>query len=470
MKYGTRAALAVALTIGFYALALATAGALMIPLGILIRRSGSAIEWGVALFASGGAGMILWSVLPRRAKFVAPGPLLEPARQPRLHEEIVRIARGVGHRPPDDVYLGPDVNAGVCLRGRRRVMVVGLPLLQVLSLGAFRGVLAHEFGHYHGGDTALGPWIYRTREAIGRTLENLGRVQSILRYPFILYAKLFTRVTQAVSRGQELAADRLAARIVGRDAMIAGLRGVHAAGALYEEFWRRAYGPALDSRCRPPYAEGFRRFVAAHSASGRLEGFLQHVMLSPRHDPADSHPPLAERVKAVQAMALPEPPPADDPPALSLVEGVEALEIELLTVMLGRPDVAACAAIRWEDVGERALRPAWEQICREGRKGLEGRTPAGLPDQVAGMDDDSLRFLGTALGVALARSGWSFEAEPGVPVRLRRGEATVEPLEVLRRLGAGELTPGFWRAECARLGIGDLSLAPPSGDAGWKSA
>lgn len=52
-------------------------------------------------------------------------------------------------------------------------MIVGIPLLHLLSERGFRGVIAHELGHYRGGDTRLGPWIYRTREAIGRTIAQL---------------------------------------------------------------------------------------------------------------------------------------------------------------------------------------------------------------------------------------------------------------------------------------------------------
>jgi heat shock protein HtpX len=54
-------------------------------------------------------------------------------------------------------------------------MGLGLSLLQTLSVSQFRAVLAHEFGHFHAGDTKLGPWIYRTRAAIGRTLDGLAR-------------------------------------------------------------------------------------------------------------------------------------------------------------------------------------------------------------------------------------------------------------------------------------------------------
>jgi Zn-dependent protease with chaperone function len=55
------------------------------------------------------------------------------------------------------------------------VMGLGLPLLQTLTVSQFRAVMAHEFGHYYGGDTKLGPWVYKTRAAIVRTLLGISQ-------------------------------------------------------------------------------------------------------------------------------------------------------------------------------------------------------------------------------------------------------------------------------------------------------
>jgi len=80
---------------------------------------------------------------------------------------------------PREVYLIPSSNAWVASRGgimgigSRRVMAVGIPLLQTLTISPFSAVLAHEFGHYRGGDVKLGPWIYKTRLAILRTVLGL---------------------------------------------------------------------------------------------------------------------------------------------------------------------------------------------------------------------------------------------------------------------------------------------------------
>ena len=92
---------------------------------------------------------------------------------------------------PEEIYLVSDFNAWVANRGgvmgfgSRRVMGVGLPLLQILTVSQFRAVLAHEFGHYYGGDTKLGPWVYKTRGTIGRTIGNLSQHSSLLQKPLL---------------------------------------------------------------------------------------------------------------------------------------------------------------------------------------------------------------------------------------------------------------------------------------------
>ena len=213
MSLTTRALLAVGLLVGFYLLALGLA-AVLLYIPYAEWEYANRLHTNVLIFCCGGALAILWAIIPRLDKFPAPGPRLDARDQPRLLQTIDAIAALTGQPAPAEVYLVSDVNAWVADRGgamgfgARRVMGLGLPLLQTLSIAELRAVLAHEFGHFFAGDTRLGPWIYRTRSAIARTLENLHG--SLLQQPFIAYAKLFLRVSQAVSRKQEYAADALA--------------------------------------------------------------------------------------------------------------------------------------------------------------------------------------------------------------------------------------------------------------------
>ena len=174
-----RAVLAVVLMIGFYLLALGIAsGLLWIPYAELVYAHRITPKLAVICLVGGVA--ILWAVLPRFDKFIAPGPKLERDRHPKLFKELDAVARATNQAMPAEVYLAPNVNAWVMQRGglmgfgSRRVMGLGLPLMRSLTCSQFRAVLAHEFGHYHGGDTKIGPWIYKTRGAIVRTVNSLG--------------------------------------------------------------------------------------------------------------------------------------------------------------------------------------------------------------------------------------------------------------------------------------------------------
>ena len=115
------------------------------------------------------AGVMFWSLVPRPDKFEAPGVLLQPASHPRLFAEIENIAASLREPVPREIYLISDPNAWVADRGglmgfgSRRVMGLGLPLLAALNISQFRAILAHEFAHYYGGDTSLGPWVHRKR-------------------------------------------------------------------------------------------------------------------------------------------------------------------------------------------------------------------------------------------------------------------------------------------------------------------
>ena len=80
-------------------------------------------------------------------------------------------------------------------------MGLGLTLMESRTVPQFKAVVAHEFGHYANDDLKFGAWIYRTREAMGRTLARLDGYSEVLHGLFVGYANLFIRITQAISRG-----------------------------------------------------------------------------------------------------------------------------------------------------------------------------------------------------------------------------------------------------------------------------
>lgn len=481
-----RAVLAVALMIGFYALALAIAGGLLfIPIAEI--KYGRRIHAKLAILCVVGAGVILWSILPRRDKFTPPGPLLDPKKQPKLFEELRRIAQATGQPVPSEAYLEMDVNAWVSQRGGfmgfggKRIMAVGLPLLRLLKVSQLRGVLGHEFGHYHGGDTKLGPWIYKTHEALFRTVGSLEQTGSWLTVVFVAYAKMFLRVSNAISRRQELAADQLAAGIVGSRAFSEGLRAVHEGGMAYQVYLNNECIPAFGNGFRPPLAEGFGRFMSSSTISKAVQEAVQREQSESAHDPYRTHPPLHERLAAVASLP-PEPPPGapppvpGDPPAVELLQNLDQLEDQLLRTVFDADKVAKLTPIRWDEVGTKIYLPMWTKAVADAKPHLAGLTPAALLEpavdlvkvgRAAGEKDASVddaratgrSVLGGALAVALVRRGWTLKADPGDKVTVEQGGVVIAPFSLFGDVEEKKLTPEQWRATCEAAGISTLDLA-----------
>jgi heat shock protein HtpX len=474
MSLRARALLAVALTVGFYLLALGLIAGLVAVVFI------PHVPVRLIFFCIVGAGAIAVSIVPRPSHFDPPGPRLNPAGQPRLFAELDGVARAVGESMPAEVYVTPEMNAGVLQRGRRRVMVLGLPLMQIMTVPEMRAVLAHEFGHYHGGDTRLGPWIYRTRETIERTLRGLSKQSAVLQLPFLWYGRLFLRVTQSVSRQQELAADALAARTVGARPMIDGLRTLARGSIAFSVYWRQEVVPLLEAGFQPPVAEGFSRFLAEPDVMTRVGAAAEASLANARADPYDSHPPDAERIAALAAMPA-GPHDADGARALAamtLIDGMEVVDSVLLAGIL-KPGVQL-RRIGWAEAGDVALLPGLRERVRSQAAMVRGYTIGWLSELVKYADrlgsseavaagrsvtpararSLGLGLAGAALAVALADNGWSAESLPGRPVVMRRGEATLEPFAEVNRLAAGEIDVETWQRRCSDLGIRDVSLVP----------
>jgi heat shock protein HtpX len=464
-----RAILALALLIGFYVLAVAVAaGLLYLPYAewVYVGR----LHLKLLLFCGVGAIVILWSLLPRWDRFDPPGPKIDLQRHRRLAELVQRVSSATRQSMPSEVYVVPQVNAWVAQRGgvlglgSKRVMGLGLPLMSRLTVTQFAAVLAHEFGHYHGGDTALGPWIYRTRAAIGRTLANLGEHSSILQLPFEWYGSLFLRITHAISRAQELAADALAARVVGSVALVQGLKTIHAASIGFVGFWQQEYGPLLDSGYRAPFQHGFDAFMASPAVASSLASAVAQEIEAGKVDPYDTHPPLRERIAAVGAQTD-QPGWEDRAAALSLLDDVPVIEQELLTFILGQGTASKLTSIGWEDAPLRVWAPAWRNLAAQNSDRLRGVTPELLarvtPDhrnlavalhlaarpEVAGDQHiaNAAGIFGASLATALLDRGWRARVEPGHPVALSRGGTEIRPFEIWSEICNGSTTQAAWR-------------------------
>jgi Zn-dependent protease with chaperone function len=485
-----RAAIALLLMVGFYVLALGMAFALLwVPYATLAY--GHRFQLRLAIFCLGGAYLILKAIVPRRDRFEAPGPRLLPERHPRLFEELRATAAAAGQEMPAEVYLVPDVNAWVAQRGGvmgiggRRIMGLGLPLLQAVTVSEMRAIVAHEFGHYFGGDVKLGPLIYRTRAALVRTVVTLHQHSGLLQKPFEWYAALFFRVTHAVSRHQELQADGLAARIAGADALARGLRTVHGAALAFGPYWAQEVVPVLGAGYLPPLAGGFSRFLEQPKVNDALREAVATEERDGKADPYDTHPSLRDRLEALARRAGGTPitgPPDDGRRAIALLDALPEVERELVARAADGDTVKALKPLEWEEVGGAVHVPHWEEFLRANGDAIAGITPGVLATlDWEGVGRNVIKRLkvaedpadarpsalavadyavGTAVALALSRRGFAIDAPPGAPVALVRTPRRIEPFALREEVAKnGEA----WRVLCAEIGFVELDLGTQVG-------
>jgi Zn-dependent protease with chaperone function len=450
-----RAVLAIVLMIGYYALALAVSAALIwIPYAEF--RYLERVDFRIGIACLAGAATILWALVPRPDRFEKPGPQLTPSTAPELFALIDGVAAATSQPRPSEVYLLNDVNAWVTQRGgmmgfgSRRVMGVGLPLVNSLTRAELQAVIAHEFGHYVGGDVGLGPWIYKTRAAIARTMAGLD--QSYLQWVFNLYGRMFMRLTMAVSRQQEFVADETAAHISGAAPMVSALKKVAMLAPAYSAYLQQEVLPILQYGFLPPLAEGFDRFIASPETRTAFDRMAREQVGDAAGE-FDTHPPLSERVAALERLPVVQAANTTER-SLPMLANPEKHARLLLEHNAGTDTVRQLNAITWDDVGDSIYAKEWHRIAEAHVASFATMTIGDLPagkkaytEFGAGLKNKGESFvdaderLGRAahvmiagLGAALLRAGWKMETGPGRPLELKNGEASVIPRRVVGRL------------------------------------
>jgi heat shock protein HtpX len=493
------AVLAVMLVVGSYVITLLLAAACIYLPILWITYSPSIYALMALLAGLVLSGIMVTSLIPRRDKFAPPGACLQLSRQPRLFAEINQIAKSLGEELPSDIFAVLDVNAWVAERGGwmgigdHRVMGLGLPLLQVLTVSQFRAVLAHEFSHYYTGDTSLAPWVYRARASMALTLSRLESRPEYIRlltrnagaaavYFIVIgilsfYWKLLLRTTMLVSRRQEFRADQLACWMAGSAALVEGLSTIPGASAVFPLYWQHEVLPVLQQGCRPPILEGFKEFLTSPDISGIVSNIVTAELKGGKTNPEDTHPPLGERIAAAEL--LPERKELrNELPAISLVEDLPLLELQILEALNSAERVSKLRPVKWEEVGVSVYIPKWRETVREYAPHLAGVTVISLPEKIANLNElaaritspkgmlfDSeqrreyaIRVLWMSLALALIDSGWDLHARPGQCFLTRDGMQIV-PAKIVHDLTSGTLSREEWTNQCQAADIASLDIS-----------
>jgi Zn-dependent protease with chaperone function len=226
---------------------------------------------------------------------------------PRLFQAIDKIRRAVKAPRAHEVLLTNELNAAVVQVARlgmfgwqKNYLILGLPLLQMLSAQEFKAVLAHEFGHLSGAHGRFGAWIYRIRLGWARLADNLQQNEhwgSFLFVPFFnWYSPTFTAYSFVQARQQEYEADRVAATAFGAAPLAHALVRLNLKGEdLERSYWPSVFKAADEHPT--PVVTPFRGLLSAEP-----RGFLPQApeqlrqALARKTSTADTHPCLRDRL------------------------------------------------------------------------------------------------------------------------------------------------------------------------------
>jgi Zn-dependent protease with chaperone function len=258
----------------------------------------------------------LWSILKSllvRTKDEDPGERLDLRAHPRLRALLGEVARRVGTRPVDNVYLTPGTDVAVMERGglgrqlsgrAERCLILGVGVLDGFRIGPLRAVLAHEYGHFSNRDTAGGGFALAVRRSLVTIAANLAGSGTAAWYnPAWLFLngfyRVFLRISQGASRLQEVLADRWAAFTYGSRAFEEGLRHVIERSV---RFGVRANATVHEMvAMRQPVANLYVHEPVESATEEEIARKVREV-LSRAPSVYDSHPSPVERTRWVRAL------------------------------------------------------------------------------------------------------------------------------------------------------------------------
>ena len=191
-----------------------------------------------------------------------PGRRLTEADAPGLWRMVRDVARDLGTRPVDEIWLTPHTEVAVFERGSlrarmqdkaRRALIIGAAVLDGFDRNALRAVLAHEYGHFSHRDTAGGDVALRVRSGMFQFAVALAQsgyaVWWNLAFQFLrVYDFIFRRISHGATRLQEVLADRLAIRRYGLAAFQEGLTHVIRRSVVFEQTATAEIGETITSQ------------------------------------------------------------------------------------------------------------------------------------------------------------------------------------------------------------------------------
>ncbi|MEG3896476.1 MULTISPECIES: M48 family metalloprotease [unclassified Microcoleus] len=184
-------------------------------------------------------------------------------------------------------------------------LLLGLPLMQSLSLEQLKAVLAHELGHLSGNHSRFAAWIYRIRKTWMQIYERLHQSEqhgaTALFNRFLeWYWPAFNAYSFILARMNEYEADRCAAQLAGKRTAAEALINVELRARFLEtSFWKDIH-KQMEHQADPPDNVYSSMLTVLHSpiAEDNNKLWLKQA-LAEKTNNADTHPCLTDRLQSL---------------------------------------------------------------------------------------------------------------------------------------------------------------------------
>ena len=271
-----------------------------------------------------------------------PGRPLNQHEAPALWALTRAVAEKLETRPIETIFITPGTEIAVMEKGGvwnklsgkgRRSLILGLGVLPGMTQGPFKAILAHEYGHFRGKDTAGGNLAHQVQASIQQLAYGLATTGQARWYnPAWLFIngfyRLFLRITHGASRLQEILADRYAALAYGTRNMVAGLTHVIRISTVFDIKVNKEVKGSLAERRQLNNVYTLPD-LTGEGVEGKIEELVQKS-IQRETSTYDTHPSPAVRFQMIEKLH-PDymPGPDDERPVIDLIPNAAGLQAEM---------------------------------------------------------------------------------------------------------------------------------------------
>lgn len=222
------------------------------------------------------------------------GIKLKEEDSPKFFKDVKEISDKVGVSIPHGILISPTTEIAVTGLAKKR-LVLGIATLNKLNKGELKSIIAHEMGHFYGGDTVVGYLIANLR--LSFELVRAFVPSAVLSFLFAIISYVFTLITLAYSRQVEYRADIVASRIFGGKGFSSALVNYAAYANYFEEIsWPSVHKLAGQNKM-------FKNiYDEAEKSYGKKENQMKKHIVSQKTSFLSTHPTIGDRIKKVEKM------------------------------------------------------------------------------------------------------------------------------------------------------------------------